>query len=85
MAYALTWAIGEVSNRYFASGRTLDDTELRSLFKRVYKEKKAEKSSKHKGDKTLRARLEELKEAKKQGLLSEEEFEAKKTEILANF
>ena len=85
MAYALTWAIGEVSNRYFTSGRSLDDAELRSMFESIYKEKKEEKSREHKRNKTLRAKLEELKDAKKQGLLTDEEFEAKKTEILADF
>jgi uncharacterized protein (DUF697 family) len=85
MAYALTWAIGEVSNRYFTSGRSLDDAELRSMFDRIYKEKKEEKSREHKQNKTLRTKLEELKDAKKQGLLTDEEFEAKKAEILADF
>jgi uncharacterized protein (DUF697 family) len=85
MAYALTWAIGEVSSRYFASGRTLDEDELRAMFDRVYKEKKEEKSSQHKQNKTLRAKLEELKDARKRGLLTDEEFERKKAEILANF
>jgi uncharacterized protein (DUF697 family) len=85
MAYALTWAIGEVSNRYFASGRTLDDTELKSMFDTIYKEKKQEKAEQHKQNKTLRTRLEELKDARKQGLLTDEEFEKKKAEILADF
>jgi len=85
MAYALTWAIGEVSDRYFASGRTLDEGELKSIFERVYKEKKDEKSKQHKGNKTLKERLEQLKQAKKDGLLTDEEFEAKKAEILADF
>jgi len=85
MAYALTWAIGEVSNRYFASGRTLDDAELQTLFKKIYKEKKEEKNAAHKNNKTLRARLEELKEAKKEGLLTDAEFEAKKAQIMADF
>ena len=85
MAYALTWAIGEVSNRYFASGRTLDDAELQTLFKKIYKEKKDEKNAAHKNNKTLRARLEELKEAKKEGLLTDAEFEAKKAQIMADF
>ena len=85
MAYALTWAIGEVSNRYFLSGRSLDEAELRAMFDRIYKEKKEEKARAHKQDKTLRTRLEELKDAKKQGLLTDDEFEAKKAEILASF
>ncbi len=85
MAYALTWAIGEASTRYFASGRTLGEDELRSIFSDTYKTKKDEKSKQHKGNKTLKARLEELKEAKRDGLLTDEEFEAKKAKILADF
>ncbi len=85
MAYALTWAIGEASSRYFASGRTLAEAELKSIFEDVYKTKKEEKSKQHKGNKSLKVRLEELKEAKKHGLMSDEEFEKKKAEILADF
>lgn len=85
MAYALTWAIGEASNRYFASGRTLGEDELKSIFEDVYKRKKEEKSAQHKGNKTLKEKLEQLKEAKRDGLLTDEEFEAKKSAILADF
>ncbi len=85
MAYALTWAIGEASERYFASGRTLDQDELKSIFSDVYKRKKEEKSAEHKGNKTLKEKLEQLKDAKRDGLLTDEEFEAKKAEILADF
>jgi uncharacterized protein (DUF697 family) len=85
MAYALTWAIGEVSDHYFRNGRNVDEAELKKMFERVYKAKKAEKEQSHKGDKTLKQKLEELKEARKDGLLTDEEFEAKKAELLAGF
>jgi uncharacterized protein (DUF697 family) len=85
MAYALTWAIGEVSDHYFKNGRSVDEAELKSMFDRVYKSKKAEKSEAHKSDKSLKVKLEELKDAKKQGLLTDDEFEQKKAEILKNF
>ncbi len=85
MAYALTWAIGEASDRYFASGRTLGEAELKSIFKDVYEQKKEEKSAQHKGNKTLKQKLEQLKDAKRDGLLTDEEFEAKKAEVLAAF
>lgn len=85
MAYALTWAIGEVSDHYFRNDRNVDQAELETMFDRVYKTKKAEKEQEHRSDKTLRQKLEELKEARKDGLLSEEEFEAKKTELLRSF
>jgi uncharacterized protein (DUF697 family) len=85
MAYAMTWAIGEVSEHYFRNGRNVDEAELKKMFERVYKAKKSEKEKAHKGDKTLKEKLEELKEARKDGLLTDEEFEAKKAELLAGF
>jgi len=85
MAYALTWAIGEVSEHYFLNGRNVDKDELKAMFERVYKTKKEEKSKEHKRDSSLKIKLEELKEARKAGLLSDEEFEAKKAEVLAGF
>lgn len=42
MAWAMTWAIGEVADHYFACGRGVPPHELRSMLKRVYKEKRAE-------------------------------------------
>lgn len=85
MAYALTWAIGEVSEHYFRAGRGVPPEELKEMFERVYKNKKAEKQTEHKGNASLKDRLEQLKEAKAQGLLTEEEFEEKKREMLADF
>ncbi len=85
MAYALTWAIGEVSDHYFRNGRQVDEDELRAMFKRVYERKKEEKAAEHKRDKSLKDKLEELKDARKAGLLTDEEFEAKKAAVLADF
>ena len=85
MAYALTWAIGEVSDHYFRNDRKVDEKELRAMFERIYKAKKEEKAAQHKRDGTLKAKLEELKEARAAGLLTEEEFEAKKATLLADF
>ncbi len=85
MAYALTYAIGEVSDHYFGHGRGMDSAELKELFKRVYKEKKAEKQAEHKGNTTLADKLAQLKQARKEGLINDEEFEKKKEEVLASF
>jgi uncharacterized protein (DUF697 family) len=85
MAYAMTWAIGEVSDHYFRNGRNVDEEELKAMFERIYKRKKEEKAAAHKADKSLKAKLEELKKAREAGLLTDEEFEAKKAAILANF
>ncbi|MCK6503906.1 DUF697 domain-containing protein [Myxococcota bacterium] len=85
MAYALTWAVGEVSDHYFRHGRGVTPDELREMFKKVYREKKEEKVAAHKGNTTLKERLEQLQAAREAGVLTEEEFEAKKAEILRDF
>ena len=85
IGYALTWAIGEVSDHYFKNGRHVDEAELKEMFQRIYTSKKAEKTEQHKGDKALRDKLEKLKRAHKDGLLTDAEFEAKKAEMLAGF
>lgn len=85
MAYALTWAIGEVSDHYFRHDRKVDEHELRAMFERIYKRKKDEKAAEHKRDGSLKAKLEDLTQARAAGLLTEEEFEAKKAALLADF
>lgn len=85
MAYALTWAIGEVSDHYFKTGRGASPDELKSMFKKVYKQKKAEKEAAGRTAGTLKERLDQLKEAYAAGLLTEEEFQRKKEEMLADF
>ena len=85
MSFALTWAVGEVSDHYFRHGRGVTPDELREMFKKVYREKKEEKVAAHKGNSTLKERLEQLKSAREAGVLTEEEFEAKKAEILRDF
>jgi uncharacterized protein (DUF697 family) len=85
MAYALTWAIGEVSDHYFRNGRNVDEAELKAMFERIYKSKKDEKSKEHKRDDSLKAKLEQLTEARKAGLLTDAEYEAKKAALLADF
>ena len=85
IGYALTWAIGEVSDHYFRNGRHVDEAELKEMFQRIYRSKKDEKTEQHKANKTLRDKLEQLKRAHKDGLLTDAEFEAKKAEMLASF
>lgn len=85
MAYALTYAVGEVSDFYFRSGRGVPPEELRAMFDKVYKEKRAEKEAANKGNETLKDKLEQLKDAYKSGLLTEEEFNRKKEELLRSF
>lgn len=85
MAYALTWAVGEVSDYYFRNGRGVPQEELQSMFTRIYKEKHAEKKAANSGDGTLKEKLEQLKEAFDAGLLDEDEFAQKKEDVLAGF
>ena len=85
MAYALTYAIGEVSDYYFRAGRGVSPSELQDMFKRVYEEKKKEKEQEHKSDDALKNKLEQLKKAKEAGVLTDEEFERKKEEVLQSF
>ncbi|MEQ1502609.1 MAG: DUF697 domain-containing protein [Myxococcota bacterium] len=85
MAYALTWAIGEVSDFYFKSGRGASERELREMFDRVYRQKKDEKQTANASNERLRDKLQQLKEAFDAGLIDEAEFARKKEELLAGF
>ena len=86
MAYALTWAVGEVSDYYFREGRGVAPEELKARFDEVYRAKKSEKESslKNAGADRLKDRLAQLAEARDAGLLSDEEFEQKRRDILAS-
>jgi uncharacterized protein (DUF697 family) len=85
MAYALTHALGEVSDHYFRSGRGVPSSELQQMFKNAYARSKAEKDTRARTDDSLEARLRRLTEAFAAGLLTEEEFRAKKEDILRGF
>ncbi len=85
MAYAMTWAIGEVSDHYFRNDRRIDEAELKAMFERIYRAKKAEKTEQHKSDTALRDKLALLKKAHADGLLTDAEFEAKKAALLSSF
>lgn len=85
MSFALTYAVGEVSDYYFKNGRGVSNDELKKRFERVYKEKREEKINEHKKNKSLKDKLEQLKKAKEAGILTDEEFEAKKQELLSGF
>jgi uncharacterized protein (DUF697 family) len=85
MAYALTYAIGEVSDHYFRHGRGVDPDDMRSMFRKVYAEKKSEKERAHRSDSELRRKLRLLEQLRVDGLLDEDEFQAKKEELLKDF
>jgi uncharacterized protein (DUF697 family) len=82
MAYAMTYAIGEVSHCYFASGRGLSSSQLRSMFRSVYDAKRAEKSEAARANETLKDKLRQITDAYEAGLLTAEEYREKKEQIL---
>jgi uncharacterized protein (DUF697 family) len=82
MAYATTYAIGEVSHCYFRSGRGMSASELRSAYRAAYEAKKAEKDATVRSDASLKERLRQLTEAFEAGLLTEEEYRKKKEDVL---
>ena len=84
MGYALTYAIGEVSDYYFKIGRGASADELKARFKKIYDEKKAEKEKQAK-DPKLKQKLDALKKAFEAGVITEEEFNHKKEEVLSGF
>jgi hypothetical protein len=55
------------------------------MFKKVYEEKRSEKQAAHKANASLKDKLEQLREAREADLLTDEEFEAKKRDLLAGF
>lgn len=85
MAYGLTWAVGDVAAWYFESGRGVAPEDLKTRFRKVYKQKKDEKMGAHKGDRTLKRRLDELTETYKAGHIDEATYEAMKQKILSDF
>lgn len=84
MAYATTYAIGEVSHAYFKSGRGLSGVQLKSMFKAAYAQKKNEREAAARAQDTLQERLRQLTHAYEAGFLNEEEYRRKKEEILAS-
>jgi uncharacterized protein (DUF697 family) len=82
MAYAMTYAIGEVSHCYFKSGRGLSSAQLRSMFRSVYETKRAEKEAAARASETLKEKLRQVTDAYEAGLLTEEEYRKKKEDVL---
>jgi uncharacterized protein (DUF697 family) len=83
MAYALTYAIGEVSDHYFKTGRGVSPDTLKDMFEKVYTKKRTEKEASAKSEgAAFRSKLEALTRAYEVGLLTEEEYTRKKEELL---
>jgi uncharacterized protein (DUF697 family) len=82
MAYAMTWAVGEVAHYYFRMGRGVPPAELSSMFERIYREKKEERRAAHDKKPSLSEQLKDIVRAREEGLLTDEEFEAAKARVL---
>jgi uncharacterized protein (DUF697 family) len=82
MAYAITHAIGEVSDHYFRTGRGVPQDSLREMFDACYRRARREKEATTARDATLKDKLQQLTRAYAMGLLTEEEYTRKKEELL---
>jgi len=83
MAYAMTWAVGEVAHYYFRMGRGVPPSELSSMFDRVYREKKEERKNAQKSAPSIHDKLKDLVAAREAELIDDDEFEAAKAKILS--
>jgi uncharacterized protein (DUF697 family) len=81
-AYALTFAFGEVADKYFRAGRKLAPAELRELFKRVYKEKRRDKRSALRRDPNLPRELAEVERARQRGEFNDEQVAQRREDLL---
>jgi uncharacterized protein (DUF697 family) len=89
LAYALTSTIGELADGYFRSGRTMPRARLAAEFDciykrhygRVYRQQRNELKALW-GNPSLRRQVDQLKAARRNGMLSEEEFEDRFEELL---
>lgn len=80
--YGTTWAIGAAAEYYFKNDREVEKEELMRVFKTVLKQKTQEKESEMQ-EKQTEERLEELKRLLDKQLISQEEYDKKREDILA--
>ena len=84
---ASTYAVGKVIHRHFERGGSMSNLDVDEAKKRYAGEYEvgkdvAHKASEHQGAKDVFDKLEKLGELKQKGVVSEEEFEKKKAELL---
>lgn len=82
VAYALTHAVGEASRAYFQSGRQLTTASMKQVFERDYSEIKRAKLHAAKQNRALGDQLARITDAYRAGVLTKEEYERKKEEVL---
>jgi uncharacterized protein (DUF697 family) len=80
--YGTTWAIGAAAEYYFKHNREVEKEELLKVFKTVLKQKTREKETEMKERKT-EERLEELKKLLSKELITQEEYDKKREEIIS--
>jgi uncharacterized protein (DUF697 family) len=84
VTYALTYALGEASDRYFRSGRSVVPKELRAMFRRIYRRKFSEMRLTLRHRKDLKKELDEIEKARRTGEINEEEARRRKQEALSH-
>jgi uncharacterized protein (DUF697 family) len=90
LAYALTVGIGRASHEYYRRHREMTEAEMRRLFdahytmayEHAYKEKRNELRAMFR-DASVRQRIRELKKARRDGTIEDEEVERRIDEILS--
>jgi uncharacterized protein (DUF697 family) len=80
--YGTTWAIGAAAEYYFKHNREVEKEEFLKVFKTVLKQKTREKETEMKERKT-EERLEELKKLLGKELITQEEYDKKREEIIS--
>ena len=80
--YGTTWAIGSAAEYYFKHDREVEKEELMRIFKTVLKQKTQEKE-REMSERHTKERLEELKTLLDKELISQEEYDEKRKDIIA--
>ncbi len=80
--YGTTWALGAAAEYYFKHDREVEKEELMKIFKTVLKQKTQEKEQEMQ-QKQTEERLQELKALLDKQLISQEEYDKKREEIIA--
>lgn len=83
VAYAVTHAVGEASRAYFQSGWRLSRARMKQVFHHDYSETKRAKLHAAKQDRALGDQLARINDAHRAGVLTEEEYERQKHDVLA--
>jgi uncharacterized protein (DUF697 family) len=86
-AFATTWALGKIANRYFESGQKADIAQLKSEMKSMEKAGKdayaQQKDAIARKREQAAATLESLNQQRKDGAISQSEYEAKVAALVA--